>query len=115
MLETFGTGAILFLLTGLLLAIPLLMALWFAPPLVVFRNAEPIAALKASFNANVRQHGCRCWSIAFVGLCPRDRCVDPAHAGLARRSRRCSWRAFTQATRTFSARPVSAAALPCHQ
>ena len=33
------------------LALPLLMALWFAPALVVFHDVQPMAAMKASFFA----------------------------------------------------------------
>ena len=51
LLATFGIGAMLAMLLGLLLGIPLTMAYWFAPALVVFRNAEPWAAMKSSFNA----------------------------------------------------------------
>jgi uncharacterized membrane protein len=41
-------------LVALLLAIPLLMAFWFAPALIVLRGEEPFAAMKASFNACLR-------------------------------------------------------------
>ncbi len=51
LLASFGVGAMVALLLGLLLGIPLTMAYWFAPALVVFRNAEPWAAMKASFDA----------------------------------------------------------------
>lgn len=51
MLATFGIGAMLALLVGLVLGVPLMMAYWYAPSLVVFRNDEPIAAMKASFHA----------------------------------------------------------------
>jgi uncharacterized membrane protein len=50
-LTSVGVGALLAVLFGLLLGIPLLMAYWYAPALVVFRNDEPIAAMKTSFNA----------------------------------------------------------------
>jgi uncharacterized membrane protein len=50
-LASLGMGAVLTLLIGLLLGIPLMMAYWFAPALVVFRNDEPLAAMKASFDA----------------------------------------------------------------
>jgi uncharacterized membrane protein len=53
MLATLGIGALLAVLFGLLLGIPLVMAYWFAPALVVFRNDEPLAAMKASFNASL--------------------------------------------------------------
>jgi uncharacterized membrane protein len=38
----------------LLLLVPLLMAIWFAPPLIMLAGLEPIAAMKASFGACVR-------------------------------------------------------------
>lgn len=44
-------GFLLAVLVGLALTIPLAMALWFAPALVVFRNQPPIEAAKASFRA----------------------------------------------------------------
>ncbi len=53
LLATFGIGAMLALLLGLLLGIPLMMAYWFAPALVVFRNAEPWAAMMSSFRASL--------------------------------------------------------------
>lgn len=48
-----GIGAIVVPLVVLLLAVPLLMAVWFAPALVVFADVEPLAAMKASFAANL--------------------------------------------------------------
>ncbi len=51
MLTTLGIGALLAVLFGLLLGVPLVMAYWYAPALVVFRNDDPIAAMKTSFNA----------------------------------------------------------------
>ena len=50
-LATFGIGAMFAVLLGLLIGIPLMMAYWFAPALVVLRNDEPLAAMKASFDA----------------------------------------------------------------
>lgn len=50
-LLTLGFGAVITALLGLLLTIPLMMAYWFAPALVVFRSDEPFAAMKASFVA----------------------------------------------------------------
>lgn len=45
-------GKMLFaLLVWLILSVPLVMAIWFAPALVLFNNMPPLAALKASFNA----------------------------------------------------------------
>ena len=51
LLTSVGLGALLALLFGVLLGIPLLMAYWYAPPLIAFRNDEPLAAMKASFTA----------------------------------------------------------------
>lgn len=45
------------ILTGLLLYIPLMMMTWFAPLLIVFKKLAPIAAMKASFNACLRNIG----------------------------------------------------------
>lgn len=42
---------LLAMLLGLLLTVPLLMAIWFAPALVIFNGMQPVDALKASFNA----------------------------------------------------------------
>jgi len=53
LLAGLGMGAMFALLIGLLLLIPLLMAYWFAPALVVFRNEEPLEAMKLSFNASL--------------------------------------------------------------
>ena len=44
-------GVMLALLLSLLLSIPLLMALWFSPALVLFNGMTPVAALRASFDA----------------------------------------------------------------
>lgn len=51
MLATLGLGALLATLVGTLIALPLMMAYWFAPALVMLRNDEPLAAMKASFVA----------------------------------------------------------------
>ena len=53
-LAALGIGALFAVLLGLLLAIPLMMAFWFAPALVALRNDEPLAAAKASFDACLR-------------------------------------------------------------
>ena len=50
-LATLGMGAMLAVMLGLLIGIPLTMAYWFAPALVVLRHDEPLAAMKTSFNA----------------------------------------------------------------
>jgi uncharacterized membrane protein len=44
-------GMLLAMLLALALSVPIFMAIWFAPALVVFNNMQPIPALKASFNA----------------------------------------------------------------
>lgn len=43
------SGLLFALLLGTLLLLPLAMALWFAPALVMFDNLAPLASLKASF------------------------------------------------------------------
>ena len=50
-LATLGFGALLAGLVAALIALPLMMAYWFAPALVMLRNDEPVAAMKASFFA----------------------------------------------------------------
>ncbi|HXZ96557.1 MAG TPA: BPSS1780 family membrane protein [Burkholderiales bacterium] len=45
------SGAMLALLVGLALFVPLAMALWFAPALAVFNDMQPVPALKSSFDA----------------------------------------------------------------
>jgi uncharacterized membrane protein len=44
-------GLMIGMLVMLALAVPLVMAIWFAPALVIFRNAAPIEAMKGSFDA----------------------------------------------------------------
>jgi uncharacterized membrane protein len=44
-------GSLLALLFRLALVVPVTMAMWFAPALVFFNNMAPLDALKASFNA----------------------------------------------------------------
>jgi len=46
-----GLTFMLALLVSLALAVPVYMALWFAPSLVVFNNLKPLDAMKASFFA----------------------------------------------------------------
>lgn len=45
-----GIGIILLVLVVLALSIPLAMAVWYAPALVVFHNMAPIDAMKSSFS-----------------------------------------------------------------
>jgi len=51
MLATVGFGLLLAVLVGTLAALPLMMAYWFAPALVMLRNDDPLVAMKASFFA----------------------------------------------------------------
>jgi len=51
MLATLGLGALIALLVATLAALPLMMACWFAPALVMLRHDEPVAAMKTSFFA----------------------------------------------------------------
>ena len=44
-------GMMLAVMLSLALSVPLFMAIWFAPALVFFNNMPPLDALKASFNA----------------------------------------------------------------
>lgn len=53
-------GVLLAMLLSLALTVPLMMALWFAPALVFFNNMLPLPALKASFNACLKN------TLAFV-------------------------------------------------
>jgi uncharacterized membrane protein len=50
-IATLGAGAFFAVLLGTVLALPLMMAYWFAAPLVMLRNEEPASAMKASFAA----------------------------------------------------------------
>ena len=54
LLAALSVGALVIALVTLLLTIPLLMAFWFAPALVALRGDEPVAAMKTSFNACLR-------------------------------------------------------------
>jgi uncharacterized membrane protein len=49
-----AAGALLAVLLVLALSIPLMMAVWFAAPLVVFHDLSPIDAMKASFAGCLR-------------------------------------------------------------
>ncbi|MEK8029244.1 BPSS1780 family membrane protein [Ideonella sp. DXS29W] len=53
MMAAFGVG-MLALLVGAALYVPVSMAMWFAPALVVFRDVPPVNALQASFAACLR-------------------------------------------------------------
>ncbi len=53
-LSALSVGALLVILLCALLVVPLLMAFWFAPPLVVLRGDEPVAAMATSFRACLR-------------------------------------------------------------
>ena len=49
--ELVALGALAYIGLTLALSLPVFMALWFAPALVFFNGMAPIAALKASFDA----------------------------------------------------------------
>jgi uncharacterized membrane protein len=51
---TASTAVLVILLIVALGALPLIMAYWFAPALVIFRGDEPLAAMRTSFNACLR-------------------------------------------------------------
>ena len=57
-------GMMLALLVSLALSVPLAMAMWFAPALVVFNNMQAVPALKASFNACMKNM----WGFLVYGL-----------------------------------------------
>lgn len=56
-LSALGIGALFTLLLAALISVPLFMAGWFAPALVLFRGDEPVAALKASLVGAFRNVG----------------------------------------------------------
>ena len=53
-LGSLGLAILVGLLVFLLLYLPLVMAIWFAPALVVLRGAAPLEAMRLSFNGCVR-------------------------------------------------------------
>ncbi len=54
MLSALSVGALVVLLVAALFMVPLLMACWFAPALIVLRGDEPLAAMTTSFSACLR-------------------------------------------------------------
>jgi uncharacterized membrane protein len=54
LLSMMSMGALVVLLVCALLVVPLLMAFWFAPPLIMLRGDEPVAAMLTSFRACLR-------------------------------------------------------------
>jgi uncharacterized membrane protein len=54
MLGNVALAILVGMLVFLLLYMPLLMAIWFAPALVVLRGIEPLEALRLSFNGSLR-------------------------------------------------------------
>jgi uncharacterized membrane protein len=54
MFGTLGLAIFVGLLVFLLLYLPLVMAVWFAPALVVLRGVEPLEAMRLSFNGCLR-------------------------------------------------------------
>ncbi|WP_137939227.1 BPSS1780 family membrane protein [Chitinivorax sp. B] len=49
-----GIGMVLFFLLAMAVSIPILMAYWFAPSLVVFHDMKPFDAMKMSFKACIK-------------------------------------------------------------
>ncbi len=63
------TSAIVVFLLVLTLSLLVVMALWMAPPLVLFQGFTPVQALIASFNANFRNvRALTVYGLAMVGL-----------------------------------------------
>ena len=54
LLSVMSLGAIVVLLVAALFVVPLMMAIWFAPALVVLRGDEPLTAMRTSFRASIR-------------------------------------------------------------
>lgn len=69
-------GFVLAMLVVLALSVPLAMAMWFAPALVVFKNLPAIEAMKASFRACLRNilpfliYGLIAMVLAFIASLP---------------------------------------------
>jgi uncharacterized membrane protein len=53
-LAALGPIIVLVVLVALALMLPVIMAIWFAPPLVAFHDVQPMAALRASFMASLK-------------------------------------------------------------
>lgn len=51
------SAGLMALLVGLAISVVVAMAIWFAPALVVFRDAAPLEAMKASFSASLSNTG----------------------------------------------------------
>lgn len=49
-----GLSFVLAMLSALALAVPLYMAVWFAPALIVFNNMKPVEAMKTSFFGSLK-------------------------------------------------------------
>jgi uncharacterized membrane protein len=71
-----GMSMLLAVLIGLALAIPVYMAIWFAPTLVTLNDFEPIQALKTSFSACLKNivpyllYGVILFALAIVASIP---------------------------------------------
>jgi hypothetical protein len=62
--ETAGPGVMLAALLAMVLLMPLIMAYWFAPILVIFHNLKPVDAMKLSFTACLKN----LWPFTVYGL-----------------------------------------------
>jgi uncharacterized membrane protein len=75
LLRSLGSALIIFLFV-MTLSLLLVMAMWMAPPLVLFRGFTPMRALAESFNANFRNvraltvYGLGMVGLAFVAMLP---------------------------------------------
>lgn len=75
-LATSGMSMLIGILVMLALMVPLLMAYWFAPALVIMHNLSPIEAMKASFSGCLRNivsflvYGVVMLLLCFVALIP---------------------------------------------
>ncbi|MBK1648242.1 hypothetical protein CKO36_06405 [Rhabdochromatium marinum] len=64
MLQSLGPNMLLMLLLALALVVPLMMAYWFAPALVMLNNLDAIAAMKLSFMGCLKNM----WPLLIYGL-----------------------------------------------
>lgn len=73
---TVGGGTLLVMLVSVVLSVPLAMALWFAPALVVFQGMAPMAAMQHSFMGCLKNivpflvYGLLAFALSFVAAIP---------------------------------------------
>ncbi len=83
LLSAMGMGTVIVLLLAALLGVPLIMAYWYAPALVLFRGEEPIKAMRTSFTACMRNVP-PFFVYGLLGIVFAVRGVDSARPRLAR-------------------------------